>query len=114
MPRLGLLSGRTQKGWVRDGESVCKEDSLAAAGLTNQNATFFSDSFELACKTLAFFSATCATMPLTVERYLAVCWMALQAWRLDLVMLILGSYFLRVFLFLICEFKMMTWYFPQD
>lgn len=71
-----------------------KEDSLAATGLTNQKATFFSDPSELACKTLAVFSATHVTTPLTVERLLGVCRMALRAWRLDLMMLILGSYFL--------------------
>lgn len=91
-----------------------KEDSLAATGLTNQKATFFSDPSELARKTLAVFSATHVTTPLTVERLLGVCRMALRAWRLDLMMLILGSYFLRVFLFLIYEFKTMTWHFPQD
>lgn len=90
---------------------MCKEDSLEVAGLTNQKATFFSDPSELARKTLAVFSATRVTRPLTVERHSAVCRMALWAWRLDLMMLILGSYFLRVFLFLIYEFKTMTWYF---
>lgn len=103
-----------RRGWVRDGQNMCKDDSLAAAGLTNQKAAFFSDPSELACKTLAVFSAARVTMPLTVERHSTVCRMALRAWRLDLMTLILGSYFLRVFLFLICEFKTMTWYFPQD